>query len=457
VERRGGWEAEPEERKMSETLCSGNVTTKLHRIAELARRERGVALTSVAHVIDLEWVKEAYRRTRKSGAPGVDGLTAAEYEANLEANLCALTEKLRSGTYRPPPVLRAYIPKGKGKTRPIGIPTFEDKIAQRAVAMVLEAIYETEFHADSYGFRPGRSAHQALEEVQRRPTYWQRCWVIEADIQSFFDTINHAQLRSILDQRVRDGVIRRLIDRWLRAGVMEEGKWYQPDSGTPQGGVVSPLLANIFLHEVLDRWFGRDVYARLRGRGRFMRYADDFVMLFEHEQDARRVMQVLPKRFERFGLQLHPTKTRLLSFDSPALGLPRAQRSRSFDFLGFTHYWARSRRGRFVVKQRTAKDRFSRSLKKLKRQCLAMRHDPVVDQHRKLSRMLRGHFNYYGITGNGDALQRYRHEAERHWGRALAKRSRRRFAWARFKSILTRFVLPLPRPPRSVSPSEPAT
>jgi RNA-directed DNA polymerase len=208
---------------------------------------------------------------------------------------------------------------------------------------------------------------------------------------------------------------------------------------------------------VLDRWFEDDVHRRLGGKARFIRYADDFVLLFERGEDARRVMEVLPKRFARFGLQLHPQKTRILSFDSPALGIARAQQSRSFDFLGFTHYWVMSRRGRYIVRQRTAKDRFSRSLKKLKMQSLAMRHEPTVDQYRTLCRMLRGHFNYYGITGNGDALRRYRHEAERYWGRALAKRSSRRFAWERFKSILTRFALPLPRPPRSVSPSEPTT
>ena len=384
-------------------------------------------------------------------------MTSVAYAANLEANLRALAEKFHRGTYRPPPVRRAHIPKGNGKTRSIGIPTFEDKVMQRAVAMVLEAIYEEEFYDFSYGFRPGRSAHDALRELQKRPTYWQHCWVIEADIQSFFDTIDHAKLRSILDRRVRDGVIRRMVDKWLRAGVLESSGLLYADAGTPQGGVISPLLANIFLHDVLDRWFGHDVSPRCSGRTKIIRYADDFVMLFGWEEDARRVMEVLPKRFARFGLRLHPDKTRLLSFDSPDLGKPRAQRERSFDFLGFTHFWARSRRGRFVVKQRTAKDRFTRALQKFRAQCALMMHVPVEHQHRTLSQMLRGHYGYYGITGNGDALRRFLHDATRHWGRSLARRNSRRFAWRRFTPLLERFPLPPPRPIHSVSPSEPAT
>jgi len=441
---------------MSGTLCSGDVTTRLQRIAELARTQPKRVFNSVSHCIDLDWMREAYRRTRKDGVAGVDGMTAKAYENNLEQNLHALVCRVRDGSYRPAPVRRAFIPKEGGKLRPIGIPTFEDKVVQRAVAMVLEAIYEQDFNSSSYGFRPGRSAHQALEELQRRPTYWCRCWVIEADIQSFFDALDHAQLRRILDQRVQDGVIRRLIDKWLNAGVLEAGRYFRPETGTPQGGVISPVLANILLHDVLDEWFEHVVRPRMRGRSKLIRYADDFVLLFEREDDARRVMAVLGKRFARFGLNLHPEKTRMLSFHSPAIALPRQQRSRSFDFLGFTHYWAKSRRGRWVVKQRTARGRFSRSLKRLKSQCKAMCHAPVVHQYRVLRRMLLGHYNYFGVTGNGDALSRLRHEAERIWGRSLARRTGHRFTWDRFKAILKRFPLPPPHPPRSVCFSEPA-
>ncbi len=457
VEGRCGRQAEPAKGKASATLRAGDVSTRLRRVAELARANRKWAFTSVAHGIDLEWMREAYRRTRKDGSPGVDGCTAKEYAKDLDASLQSLVDRFHDGSYFAPPVLRAHIPKSGGETRPIGIPTFEDKVLQRAVAMLLGAIYEQEFHPSSYGFRPGRSAHGALEELQKCPTYWTRCWVIEADIRSFFDMLDHGRLREMLEQRVRDGTIRRTLDKWLAAGVLEQGRLHRAAEGTPQGGVISPLLANIYLHYVLDEWFHLVVKKRLRGKARIVRYADDFVVLLEREDDARRVMKVLPQRFARFGLQLHPDKTRLLSFDSPGLGQPRAQRERSFDFLGFTHYWARSRKGRWVVKQRTSKQRFTRSLKRVKERCQAMRHHLIAEQHTWLCAALRGHYNYFGITGNGDALSRYHHEVLWHWGRSLARRNSRRFAWARFKRTLERWRLPLARAVHSVVPSEPAS
>ncbi len=261
---------------MKETQGSENISTKLQRIAELARQRSGVALTTLAHHIDSEFLGEAYRRTRKDGAAGVDGQTAKEYAEQLEANLAALLDRFKSGDYRAPPVRRVHIPKGDGsKTRPIGVPTFEDKVLQRAVTMVLEAIYEQEFLECSYGFRPGRSAHQALQAVWKGLMRMGGGWVLEIDIKSFFDTVDHGHLRSFLDQRVRDGVIRRMIDKWLKAGVLEDGSVSYPDEGTPQGGVLSPLLANVYLHEVLDRWFERDVLPRMRGRAFLIRYADD--------------------------------------------------------------------------------------------------------------------------------------------------------------------------------------
>lgn len=455
MEGRGGRRLEPTKGKATATLRAGNVSTKLGRIAELARTDRARVFTSVAHTIDLEWMREAYRRTRKDGAPGVDGRTAGEYAANLDANLRALVEKFHAGSYVAPPVRRAHIPKDGGRTRPIGIPTFEDKVLQRAVAMLLEAIYEEDFHPHSFGFRPGRSAHGALVEMQKRPTYWTRCWVLEADIQSFFDTLDHRRLRTMLDARVRDGTIRRTLDKWLKSGVLESGRITLPDEGTPQGGVISPLLSNIYLHVVLDRWYEDEVRPRMQGRTQIIRYADDFVMLFEHETDARRVMNVLPKRFARFGLVLHPEKTRLLSFDSPGLGKSRAQRERSFDFLGFTHFWVRSRRGRWIVRQRTSKRRFSRSLTRVKDLCRRMRHRPIAAQHARLSALLRGHYNYFGVTGNGDAIRRFRNEVEWRWGRSLARRNDRRFAWARFVRVLEHRPLPQAKTVRSAVPSEP--
>jgi RNA-directed DNA polymerase len=279
----------------------GTVSTKLERIAKLAKQMPSAVLTSLSHHIDIEWLKEAHRRVRKDGAVGVDGQTADEYAKNLEANLQSLLDRAKSGDhYRAPPVRRVHIPKGDGsKTRPIGIPTFEDKVLQKAVAMALEAVYEQDFLPCSYGFRPGRGAHDALQALWEQTMAMGGGWVLEGDIEAFFDSVDHAKLREVLSQRVRDGVLTRLIGKWLRAGVMEEGMVRHPDTGTPQGGVISPLLANVFLHEVLDAWWERDVRPRLRGRAVLVRYADDFVMVFETEEDARRVAEVLPKRFEK--------------------------------------------------------------------------------------------------------------------------------------------------------------
>jgi len=261
---------------MGETLGSQTVTTKLERIAKMAKEIRGAPLTTLAHHMDVDWLREAYRRTRKDGARGVDGQSAEQYAERLEENLRSLLERAKSGTYRAPPVRRVNIPKGDGsQTRPIGIPTFEDKVLQRAVTMLLEAIYETSFYDFSYGFRPGRSAHQACEALWKATMTMGGGWVLEVDIKGFFDTLVHEQLRTILHQRVRDGVILRLIGKWLNAGVMEGLSFHRPDAGPPQGGVISPLFANIYLHEVLDEWFVNEVRPRLHGAATLVRYADD--------------------------------------------------------------------------------------------------------------------------------------------------------------------------------------
>lgn len=405
---------------------SSTISTKLQRIAELARQMPGRALNNLSHHIDVEWLMEAYRRTRKDGATGVDGTTAAQYAANLEDNLRSLLERAKSGTYRAPPVRRVHIPKGTGKeTRPLGIPTFEDKVLQRAVAMVLEAVYEQDFMPCSFGFRPGRSAHQALQALWDATMKMSGGWVIEVDIRKYFDSIDHARLREILCQRVRDGVLVRLIGKWLNAGVMEEGRLSHPEAGTPQGGVISPLLANIFLHEILDTWFARDVLPRLSGQAVLFRYADDFVILCSDEEDARRVFDVLPKRFGKYGLALHPDKTRLIDFRKPRP--PDGGGPGSFDLLGFTHLWARTRNGGFAVQRRTARSRFSRALKRVALWCREHRHRPIPEQHATLSRKLRGHCAYYGITWNSVALQRFRHAMERIWKKWLSRRSQR--AW----------------------------
>lgn len=318
MEGRGHRVREPREGTTSGALDPESVSSKLSRIAELARQANGRAFTSLAHLIDIDWLREAYRRTRKDGAVGVDGQTAEEYAKNLEGNLRALLDRAKSGAYTAPPVRRVHIPKGDGSTtRPIGIPGFEDKVLQRAVAMVLEAVYETEFVDGSYGFRPGRGAHQAVESLWTQAMRLGGGWVIDADIKGFFDTLGHAQLTTMLRRRVQDGVLMRLIGKWLNVGVMEGGQLTHPEKGTPQGGVISPLLANIYLHEVLDVWFEQEVKPRLRGAAFLIRYADDFVIVCVREEDARRVLEVLPKRFGKYGLTLHPEKTRLVPFVRP--------------------------------------------------------------------------------------------------------------------------------------------
>jgi RNA-directed DNA polymerase len=424
------------------------ISTRRWRIAELARRSPQAALTTLAHHIDIDWLTEAYRRTRKDGAVGVDGQTAKDYAADLEGNLRSLLDRAKSGRYQAPPVRRVHIPKGTGpETRPIGIPTFEDKILQRAVAMVLESIYEQDFLDCSYGFRPGRSAHQALDALWHRLMEVKGGWVLEVDIRKFFDALDHRHLRAILSRRIRDGVLLRLIGKWLKAGVLEDGRVTHPESGSPQGGVVSPVLANAYLHEVLDTWFERTVKPRLRGRASLIRYADDAVLVFESEGDARRVLDVLPKRFAKYGLALHPEKTRLVPFQRPPLspppGAPRGGRPATFDFLGFTHHWDRTLKGNWAVKRQTAKDRFRRSLKAVAGWCREHRHMPVKEQWVALTAKLRGHFAYYGIPGNTRRLQDFRHHARCAWHKWLSRRSTKaHITWERFGELERRFPLP---------------
>ena len=444
---------------MMGTSSLNDISTQQEKIAQQSRQAPSMVWTTLAHHIDLPWLHEAYRRTRKDAAVGIDGMTAQEYEATLEANLTGLLERFKTGSYRAPAVRRVHIPKdgASTKTRPIGIPTLEDKILQRAVLMVLEPVYEQAFLDCSYGFRPGRGAHQALEALWKELMDIGGGWIIDLDIQSFFDTVSREHLHAFLDQRVRDGVIRRVIGKWLNAGVMEDGAVFYPQMGTPQGGVISPLLSNRYLHEVLDCWFDQEVKPRLQGRAFIVRYADDAVLGFEREEDARRVLAVLGKRFARYGLTLHPEKTRLVEFRSP--GRRRGASGEDghaenvFDMLGFAHFWARSRNGRWIVKRKTAKTRFGRAVKRLAQWCRENRHAPLADQHEALNRKLRGHYAYYGVTGNAHALKRYLRMAERAWRKWLNRRNHRaHMDWARFKRVLQCYPLLPPRVVHSVYP-----
>jgi RNA-directed DNA polymerase len=433
-----------------------NVSTKQQRIAELARQQPEMSFTSLNHYLDVDWLREAYRRLRKASAPGYDGQTVADYGKDLEANLQSLLDRAKSGSYFAPPVRRVHIPKGTGnETRPIGIPATEDKLLQRAVGMLLEPIYEQDFLACSYGFRPKRSAHGALSDLWNQCTRGGVQWILDMDISKFFDTLEPSHLRSFLQHRVRDGVITRLIGKWLNAGVLEEGVLHYPEAGTPQGGSISPLLSNIYLHYVLDQWFAQEVKPRLRGRAFMIRFADDAVMGFEFQEDAEKVLRVLPKRFGKYGLTIHPDKTRLVAFGRPRD--TQGKRPGTFDFLGFTHYWGKSRWGKWIVKQKTARQRLSRGLGRIDEWCRRHRHEPVVAQHQELCQKLRGHYAYYGITGNGLWLKKFNQGVRRIWQKWLHRRSRTPsdMPWDRFVCLMERYPFPPIRVVHSVYAAKP--
>jgi group II intron reverse transcriptase/maturase len=423
---------------------SPTVSTKLQQIAELAAQRPDWVFRSLAHQIDEAFLREAYVRTRKDAAPGIDGVTAAEYAKDLEANLSDLHGRLRSGSYRATPVRRVWIPKDDGAQRPIGVKAFEDKIAERAVAMLLGAIYEQDFLDCSYGFREGRSQHQALKALRTQAIRENVRWVVDADVKGYFDSIDHAELRKILSKRVKDGSIIRLIGKWLNAGVMDGKELSYPTEGTPQGGVISPLLANIFLHEVLDVWFEQQVKPRLRGRSFLVRFADDFVIGCEVESDARRILAVLPKRFAKYGLTIHPEKTVLVPFGKPTPTW--GHKNGTFDFLGFTHYWGKSRQGHGVLKRKTAKKRLRRAMKHIWTWCKANRHRPFEEQYRSICNKLRGHIQYYGIRGNVEALKAYVQRARRAWRFWLDRRTHKNgMLWERFEALGHCYPLPKPR------------
>ncbi len=373
--------------------------------------------------MDVDFLREAYRRLNKKGAPGLNGVTSAEYAEDLEENLIELHQRLRGGRYKAPPIKRVWIDKDNGEKRPLGIPEFEDKIVQRAVEMLLSAIYEEMFYDFSHGFRKGRSQHKALHELREQCRQLNINWILIADITGLFDNIDHQKLQGFIQRRVNDGAIIRLIGKWLNAGVMEEDRLEYPDKGTPQGGVISPLLSNIFLHYVLDDWIAKEVTPRMRGKSFIIRWADDFIIGFQLETDAERVKAVLPKRFNRFGLELHPEKTDLIRFGKPPKNGKGPEKSGTFDFLGFTFYWGRSRRGYPVIKKKTARKRLSRYLKMTWNWCKENRHDPIRDQYRALCAKLRGYYQYFGVRSNYKAIEAAYKYTEKAWRFWLSRRS----------------------------------
>jgi len=421
------------------------VSTIQTHIAEIARKHPHEGLTSLNQYLTEEWMQESYRQLRKQAAPGVDGQTTEAYGQELERRLPGLIAEIKTGRYYALPMRRGYIPKpGKDEKRPLGIPAVEDKLVQKAVARILEPIYEQEFHPFSYGFRPGVGALDATRAVHASIRQEGTRWILEVDIRKFFDTLSHPHLRAFLRQRVRDGVILRLIDKWLKAGVMEAGQWQATEEGTPQGGVISPLLANLYLHEVLDRWYVEQIKDRLQGRSFLIRYADDFIMGFEREEDARRVMEVLPKRFGRFDLSLNMQKTRIVDFGNQG---PASGEAGTFDFLGFTHYWGLSRNGRSIIKLKTAKDRLARCCRAVWEWCRKNLHLTVAEQCRALNWKLRGHYGYYGMTHNIRALRQYHAQVRRTWHRWLCRRGggSASLPWPGYIAMLTRHPLASPR------------
>lgn len=430
---------------MAGTLRPDSISTRRHRIAELASREPKQALTTLAHHIDRAWLREAWTRTRKDGAAGIDGVTATEYAVGLDERLGELEDLVKAGRWRAPPVRRAYIPKDGGKRRPLGIPTIEDKLLQRAFVMLLEPVFEADFLDVSYGFRPGRSAHDALNALRDGLREMGGGWVLDVDLRSYFDTVDHAILRELVRERVRDGVVLRMIGKWLNAGVMESGAVHRPGRGTPQGGVVSPLLANVYLHHAVDVWFAQDVVPRMRGRAFMVRYADDFVMVFENREDAVRVLKVLPRRLHRYRLEMNPEKTRLVYFGRPGRDHDDDDPG-TFDFLGFTLYWGKSRKGWQVIRWKTSKKRVNRTLKSFNEWLRRHRHLPVREQQQALNRKLRGHYAYFGLTMNIRALQSVFQRVLRLWRAWLNRRSQRgRMPWRRFEEVMRQHPLARPR------------
>jgi group II intron reverse transcriptase/maturase len=429
---------------MSGAKTSQIMLPKLMKVAERAKREPETRLFSLAHLVDEDLMKEAFRRIRKDAAVGVDGVSKEQYGARLEDNLQQLHTRMKEGRYRHQPIRRVHIPKAPGKTRPIGISTIEDKIVQNALTMVLEILYEPIFLDCSYGFRPGRSAHDALRILNTACMRGEVNWVLEADIESFFDSIDRRKLMEMLRQRVNDETFARLVGKCLHVGVLDGEGYTEPDVGTAQGSVLSPMLGNIYLHHVLDVWLDRDVRPQLRGKTCLVRYADDLVIGFERREEAEKVMAMLYERMAAYGLRLHPEKTRLVPFARPPRGQDEGKGPGTFDFLGFTVLWQRNRKG-WGQNFRTRRVRLQKAKLALNDFCRRHRHEPVKEQHASLCRRIRGHINYFGVNGNWASMARLVRAAERIWYQWLRRRSQRgRLKWRQMRDILKAF--PLPRP-----------
>ena len=433
------------ERNAHRTQSRDGAPSALERVRQAARKDRKQRFTALLHhVASVERLRAAYLALKREAAPGIDGVTWQFYGEELETNLTALSDRLRRGAYRAKPVRRAYILKADGRPRPLGVPALEDKIVQRAVVEVLNAIYETDFLGFSYGFRPGRSPHRALDALSAGIMTRKVSWVLDADIRGFFDSLDHGWVVKFVEHRVGDRRIVRLIHKWLRAGVLEDGKRTRSEVGTVQGGSISPLLANIYLHYVFDLWVQRWRNARAHGDVVVVRFADDFVVGFQHRRDAERFRAELESRFQGFGLELHPAKTRLIEFGRFAASERRRRgegKPETFNFLGFTHSCARTRNGGFTVLRQTMPKRMRAKLQQVKVELRRRMHTPIPDQGAYVAAVVRGHGQYYGVPLNTFALSAFRREVSRVWWRTLKRRSdKTRLPWARMKRLLDRWV-----------------
>jgi RNA-directed DNA polymerase len=426
---------------MSDAKTSWSMSPGLMKVAERAKRHPEQRILALAHLIDEPALDRAFRALRRDAAPGIDGVTVEQYGGQLATHLPALRARLKAGQYRHQPIRRVNIPKENGATRPIGISTVEDKIVQGAVREVLEAVYEQDFLDCSYGFRPGRSAHDAIRALDGVAMRGHANYIVEADIVSFFDSIDRKVLMEMLRSRIADETLMRLVGKCLHVGVLDGESVLEPSEGTAQGSSLSPLLGNVYLHHVLDVWFAREVQPRLRGHSALVRYADDFVLCFERADDAAYVWGILEQRFRSFGLALHPKKTRSFVFQPPRNG--GGGGGATFDFLGFTLHWQRTKAGRWRVAFRTRGARLRRAINAATAWCRRHRHDPVKEQHRALVRKLNGHLNYFGVNGNGRALSCLIYAVRRAWRKWLNRRSQRaRMTWKRFAQVLAVYPLP---------------
>jgi RNA-directed DNA polymerase len=447
VERREGAEGNTGKTGMRRTPSQISMFSGLDRVRERARQEKKERFTALLHHVNVDLLRAAFSWLKRDAAPGVDGLSWREYEQNLEGNLVDLHARVHRGAYRALPSRRTYIPKGDGR-RPLGVAALEDKIVQRAVVEVLNAVYEEDFLGFSYGFRPGRSQHDALDALAFGITRTKVNYILDCDVRAFFDSVSHDWLVRFLEHRIGDPRVIRLVRKWLKAGVMEDGSWAPTESGTPQGSVISPTLANVYLHYSFDLWAERWRHREARGNVIYVRYADDITAGFEHEDDAQRFLAGLRERLSQFALSLHPEKTRLIEFGRFAAE-SRARRGlgkpETFDFLGFKHICSRSRAGYFQLKRKSRRDRMRVKLKALKIELRRRRHDPIPMQGRWLAQVVRGYFAYHAVPTNYPSLSAFLHHVKRLWLRTLRRRSQRhRMTWVRFSRIAADF-LPSPR------------